>query len=321
LPTRIAFALLLLLLSLVSSCAADYPDKPVRLILAAAAGTTLDLASRLVGDKLTRIWGQPLVIENRPGGNLIIGTQAIVNAKPDGYTLLGTPGSIAQNVALRGKELPYDTLTDLVPVTLLHNVQIFYVVDSRIPATTFGEFLALARANPGKFNFATYGFGTTAHLLALKLNRDAHVDLVPVPYAGTGAAVTAVMAGDAAAAMAEYASISQHAERGKLRVLAVTGAHRSAFAPDVPTFEECGIPGFAVTTWAGWFAPKDTPQPIITRIAHGVADVLALPDIRARYRELTAEPVGSDPAEFRSMMTREVAYWTTLVNASGMAAK
>jgi tripartite-type tricarboxylate transporter receptor subunit TctC len=304
-----------------TALAQNYPNRQPRIILTTTPGTPLDVATRLIGNKLSALWGQAVVVENRPGGNLTIGTQAVVTAPPDGYTVLGAQGSLTQSAALHGKDLPYDVLTDLAPITQLHSVQIFYVVDGRLPARTLGEFIALARANPGKFTFASYGFGTTAHLLALKLNRDAKIDLVHVPYQGTAAALQAILSGDASAAMAEMASIRQFISDGRLRVIAVTGAKRSPFAPEIPTFEESGVSGFEVKSWAGWFAPRATSEAVVHKIANDVSTVLTTPEVQAYYRNLTSEPIGNSPEEFRGIMKHEVEYWTSVVNASNLKDK
>ncbi|MFM9883472.1 MAG: Bug family tripartite tricarboxylate transporter substrate binding protein [Burkholderiales bacterium] len=296
----------------------SYPTKPVRIIVTSGPGVVTDLNARLVAGKLSTMWGQPVVVENKVGGNAIIGTDAMVKAAPDGHTLLLTTTGIVQNPATRLKDLPYDTERDVAPVTQMFIVRIMYAVDAKLPANTIGEFLGLAKANPGKFNFGSYGTGSTAHLLATKLNRDANVDIVHVPFNGPAPAVRALLAGDVSSVMSEVATLRPHVTAGKARYLATTGGKRSAHAPDVPTFAEAGVSGFAVDSWAGLFAPGATPDRILNKISSDVAAVMVMPDVRAWYHDATIEPASNTPAEFKAIIKRDIDYWRSLVTSTGM---
>lgn len=296
----------------------NYPTKPVRIIVTSGPGVVTDLNARLVAGKLSAMWGQPVVVENKVGGNAIIGTDAMVKSAPDGHTLLLTTTGIVQNPATRQKDLPYDTERDIAPVTQMFIVRIMYAVDAKLPASTIGEFLALAKASPGKFNFGSYGTGSTAHLLAAKLNHDAKVDIVHVSFNGPAPAVRALLAGDVTSAMSEIATLRPHVAAGKVRYLATTGGKRSMHAADVPTFAEAGITGFAVDSWAGLFAPGATSVAILNKISTDVAAVMAMPDVRAWYNNATIEPVNNTPAEFKAIVIRDIEYWRSLVTTTGM---
>jgi tripartite-type tricarboxylate transporter receptor subunit TctC len=314
-------ATLVLALTVTASAVAQtpgYPMKPVRIIVTSGPGVVTDLNARLVAGKLSTMWGQPVIVENRVGGNAIIGTEAMVKSAPDGHTLLLTTTGIVQNPATRQKDLPYDTERDIAPVTQMFIVRIMYAVDAKLPANTLSEFLALAKASPGKFNFGSYGTGSTAHLLAAKLNHDANVDIVHVPFNGPAPAVRALLAGDVTSAMSEVATLRPHVAAGKVRYLATTGGKRSVHAADVPTFSEAGISGFAVDSWAGLFAPGGTPVAILNKISTDVAAVMAMPDVRNWYNDATIEAASNSPAEFRAIVKRDIEYWRNLVKTTGM---
>lgn len=295
-----------------------FPSKPVKLIVTTGPGIVTDLNARLLATKLAAMWNQPVVVENRVGGNAIIGTDAMVKSPPDGHTLLVTTTGIVQNPATRAKDLPYDTLRDIAPVAQLFVVRILYAIDAALPAKTIGDYLALAKANPGKYTFGSYGTGSTAHMLAAKLNLDAGVNIVHVPYNGPAPAVRALLAGDVSSVMAEAASMRAHVESGKVRLLAATGGKRSPHAPEVPTFAEAGISGFAVDSWAGLFAPAATPAPVIAKIAADVTTAIAMPDVQAWYVKATVEPPAATPAEFKDVFKQDIDYWTRLVRSTNL---
>jgi len=294
---------------------ATWPARPVRLVVTSGAGGASDLNARVIAPKLSALWNQPVIVENRPGGSFIVGTEHVARSAPDGYTLLVTITNLAQHPATR-KNLPYDTLRDIAPITRLHLQRLFFVIDSKLPANTLQEFIALARAHPGKYNFASYGNVSTAHLLLAKLTHDAKIDLVHVAYPGMVGAVRAVLAGDAAVAAFDLPNVQANMAAGRVRPIASTGSGRSPHMPDIPTFEESGVPGFAVGIWAGLFAPGATPVPVLDRIAADYAKALATPEVQEWYRKAGVETVADTPAGFREIVTRDIAYWTNLVQTT-----
>lgn len=294
-----------------------YPNKAVRIVVTSGAGGSSDLNARLIAAKFSAMWNQPVIVENRPGGNFIIGTEHVARSAPDGYTLLVTITTLAQHPATRSN-LPYDTFKDIAPITQLHIQRLLFVADARLPVSTLSEFLQLARANPGKYNYASYGNITTAHLLLAKLNRDMKTEIVHVPYQGTPAAVRAILAGDAAVGSVDLTNARPHIAAGKLKVLAATGPKRPAHSPDVPTFEEGGLKGFDVDIWAGLFAPGGTPEPILEKIAADFAKMLEQPDVQEWYRNAGVEPVSNTPAQFRAILRRDVDYWGDIVRTTGI---
>lgn len=307
----------LLVAGQVTAQGASYPHKAVRIVVTSGAGGSSDLNARLIAAKFAAMWAQPVIVENRPGGNFVIGTEYVARAPADGYTLLVTITTLAQHPATR-KNLPYDTFKDIAPVTQLHIQRLLFVADARLPVNTLTEFLQLARAHPGKYNYASYGNITTAHLLLAKLNYDMQTDIVHVPYQGTPAAVRAILAGDAAVGSVDLTNSRPHIASGKLKVLAVTGPKRSTHSPEVPTFEESGLKGFGVDIWAGLFAPGGTPEPILNKIAADFAKMLEQPDVQDWYRNAGVEPVSNTPAQFRAILKRDVDYWGDIVRSTGI---
>lgn len=294
-----------------------YPSKPVRIAVTLPAGNPLDVQVRLVGSKLSALWGQPVIVENKPGGNFVIGTEYVVKSPADGYTLLATITSIVQSPALM-KNLPYDTVKDLAPITKIGDSRLFLVVDAKLPARTLGELLNLVRASPGKFNFASYGVATTSHLVLEKINIEGKVNVVHIPYKGSSASVQAVLSGEASLAMNSMTDVGPHIAAGKLRALAVNGERRSPYAPEVPTFEEAGLSGFNVGIWSALFAPAGTPEAILSRIAADVGRALATPEVQDLYRQMGNEPTSSTPSQFKEVVRREIEYWSDLTRRSGI---
>lgn len=316
---RAWWAGLVMLAAACGAAAQTFPNRPVRFIVTSAAGgLTTDGTTRLVALHLGNLWKQPVIVENRVGGNSIIGTQAMVKSEPDGHTLLTNTTATAQNVGTRPQQLPYDTLRDIAAVTQLFSISIAYSVDARVPVNSLGEFIALVRANPGKYNFRSYGNGSTAHMMAAKLSHDAKINIVHIPYKGATDAIRALVAGEVSAIMSNITEISSQQAVGKARMLAVTGRKRSEFAPDLPTFEESGIGGFTVESWAGVFAPGATPEPILRKIADDINQVKMLPEVKAHYRRASIEITPLTNAEFREVFRRDVEYWTRLVKDTGI---
>ncbi len=298
--------------------AQTYPTKPVTIIVGFTAGGTTDIITRLVAEKLTKAWGQPIVVENKPGAGGNIGAEFVAKAKPDGYTLLmGSVGPLAVNASLY-KKLPFDNLKDLAPITLVADVPNVLVINPRtVPSKTFGEFVALAKASPGKFFYASTGSGTSSHLSGVLLNQLAGTDLTHVPYKGA-VALNDVLSGEQVQCMfATIPSAIQHIHAGKLRALAVTSLKRSGSLPDVPTIAESGFPGFDASSWFGLVGPAGLPRDIALRIQGDVAHALKEPALREKFIQQGSDPVANSPEEFGEYMRAETAKWAKIVRSSG----
>ncbi|WP_370641730.1 tripartite tricarboxylate transporter substrate binding protein [Cupriavidus sp. MP-37] len=299
------------------AAAAAYPDKPIRLIVPAAAGGTTDIASRLVGKRMGEVLGQPVVVENRAGGGGIIGAQALRQSAPDGHTLMmGNIGPNAINYSLY-RQLPYRA-EDFAPITMVVSVPNVLVVNASVPARTVAELVALARAQPGKYSFASSGTGQSVHLSGELFRKRTGTDLIHVPYKGAAPAVADLVAGQVTMMVDNLPSSLPHIRSGKLRALAVTSASRVPELPDVPTMQEAGVNDFQVTAWFGLVAPAGTPRAVIERLQKTVAGILDEPEVRARLAELGGMPGGDTPAHFSSFIQSERERWARVVKDTGI---
>ncbi|HSS28312.1 MAG TPA: tripartite tricarboxylate transporter substrate binding protein [Usitatibacter sp.] len=289
-----------------------WPSRPVRIIVPFPAGGVADLAPRVVGQKLSEKWGQPVIVENKAGAAGNIGMGEGARAAPDGYTLVLAPtGNLTVNQFLF--KLPFDTAKDLAPITLLATSPNVLVVNPSVPAKTFRELIDYAKANPGKLNFASPGAGSGAHLAGELLNIDAGIQATHVPYKGLAPAVTDLLGGQVQMMFAGISTVIQYVKNGKLVALAIASPQRSPQLPDVPTVAESGIPGFDVTSWYGLITRAGTPPAIIDKIQRDAAEVLRDPEVRNRFAGLGLEPGGNTPAEFEAMIASESRKWGDIV--------
>jgi tripartite-type tricarboxylate transporter receptor subunit TctC len=309
--------LLALLLPVQVTRAADYPVRPVTLVTAFTPGGPSDLLARIVGQRLSEILHQPFVVDGRPGGGGNIAAEFVARATPDGYTLLlGNNSILATNMSLY-KKLGYDARRDFAPIALIGSQANILVVGPRVHANTMSELIALAKANPGKLNYASTGYGAAAHLSAELFKRDAGVDIVMVPYKGAGPALQDLMAGQVDMVFATAASVIGHIRSGALRPLAVTTAKRTPLLPDVATVAELGIPGFEATTWHGLVAPAGTPKDIIDTLNRATIEALKDPNVRKSLTDLGVDIAGSSPEEFAAYFRLEIPKWAAVIAASG----
>jgi len=294
----------------------SWPDKPVRVVVAFTAGGTTDILARSVGQQLSERLKQQFVIDNKPGAGGNLGTEIVVRAPADGYTLIvDSVGPIAVNPTLYPK-LSYNPLTDLVPIVQIAEVPNVLVVHPSLPVKTFEEFVAYAKANPGKLNCSSTGIGTSSHLSCYILGKRAGFDAVHVPYKGADA-VRDLLAGRVQFMFATIPSVKQHIEAGSLRALAVSSATRSRSLPDVPTIAERGYPGFEAGSWFGFFAPKGTPQEVIATLNKHVNEIIAVPAIESAMVKEGADPIGGTPQQFGQFVQREFEKWRVVVKESG----
>ena len=294
--------------------ASDYPNKPVRVLVAFTAGGTTDILARAVSQKLTDKLKQNFLIDNKPGGGGNIGTELAARATPDGYTLIvNSVGPMAVNPSLF-KKLNINPLVDLVPVVQIADVPNVLVVHPSLPAKTFEEFIAYAKANPGKLNYGSTGVGTSSHLSGFMLSKRTGAETTHVPYKGADA-LNDLLAGRLQYMFATIPSVIQHIHAGKLRALAVTSVKRSRSLPGAPTVAEKGFPGFEAGSWFGFFAPRGTPEPVIALLNQSVNE--ALPSLEAQLVREGADPVGGTPAQFGQFVQKEYEKWKLIVRESG----
>jgi tripartite-type tricarboxylate transporter receptor subunit TctC len=306
-----------LLVSGAPAIAADYPNRPVMLVVAFTPGGPSDVLARIVGKKMSDILGQPFVIENRPGAGGNIAAESVAHAPADGYTLLmGNNSILATNEALY-KHIGYSPQKDFVPITLIGTQANILVVNNDVPAQSLKELIALAKAQPGKLNFASSGFGAAAHLAGELFKTEAQVDIVHVPYKGAAPALQDVIGGRDQMMFATAASVVGQINGGQVRALAVTTLKRTAVLPDLPTMDEAGVKGFDASTWHGLVAPAGTPAAVIAALHDAAVKALADPDVKSSLAKLGVDIVGDTPQEFDAYIKAEIPKWTAIVKASG----
>ena len=306
----------------VSSAAAiaqnNYPTKPVRLIVPFPPGGSTDIIARLVGQKLGERLGQEIVIDNRGGVGGIIGTEIAVRANPDGYTLtMGTTGTHAIAAGLYSK-LQYDPIDDFAPLTLVASTPYLLVVNPGVKANSLREFVALVKSQPGKLAFASAGTGNTTQLAMELLKLAAGIEIVHMPYNGGRAAITPTLAGQVQALFISVPEVLVHAKAGTLRPLAVSTAKRSPSLPDVPTVAESGYPGFEVSLWVGFFAPKGTPAPILNRLHGELVKIAQSPEMKNQFEKNGAEAVTNSRRELTHLVRSDIDKYTKVIKASGI---
>jgi tripartite-type tricarboxylate transporter receptor subunit TctC len=294
----------------------DYPTRPVRIVAGFAAGGGVDITARLIGQWLAERLGQSFVIENRPGAGGNIGTEAVVKAAPDGYTLLLATVPNAVNASLYEK-LNFNFIRDTVPVAGIIRVPMVILLNPSVPATTVAEFISYAKANPGKVNMASAGNGSAPHMAGELFKMMAGVDLVHVPYRGQGPALTDLLGGDVQVLFATAPGTTDYIRTGKLRALAVTSAARAEVLPELPTVADF-VPGYEASQWYGLSAPKNTPADIVDRLNREINAAIAEPRMKARLAAIGGEPLPGSPADFGKLIAEETEKWSKVVRAAGI---
>jgi tripartite-type tricarboxylate transporter receptor subunit TctC len=316
LPVLHLAALGLVLSSASQALAQAYPAKPIRIVCTLAAGGGVDTTARIVGQGLTDSWGQPVIVDNRPGAGGTIATEAVARAAADGYTLLMTsPGHVTAPSLYR---LNYDTLKDLAAVSMIVSSPSVLVVHPALPARSTKELLALARARPDELLFGSSGNGSPGHMTVALLAMTAGVRLVHVPYKGTPPILTDLVGGRISVAASSVVSTMPHVAAGRLNALAVTSAQRSVAQPQLPTVAESGVPGFAVDIWYGLLAPAEVPREIVSRLHEGIAAVVARAEVRQKLLAAGLEPTLMAPEPFGRYLAAEVAKWAKVIRAAGI---
>ena len=298
---------------------AQYPGKPVRMIVPFPPGGGTDTLARIMAQKLGEVLGQQVVIDNRPGGGTNIGAELAAKAAPDGYTVLMGNVSHAINVTLYGK-LNYDFIKDFAPVSLLASTPNILVVHPSVPAKSVKELIAVARARPGELDYASSGSGTSSHLSAELFSLMAGIKMTHVPYKGGGPAVIALVGGQCSVGFATTPSVISHVKSGRLRGLAVTSAKRSPSTPELPTVSEAGMAGYESSTWYGFLVPARTSGDIVARLHAESVKLLKQADVRERIESAGFETIGNAPEEFAAYIRSEIEKWSKVVKASGARA-
>jgi tripartite-type tricarboxylate transporter receptor subunit TctC len=297
--------------------AAGYPDHPVTLVVAFPPGGPSDVLARIVGKKMEEILGQPFVIENKPGAGGNVAGEYVAHATNDGYTLLMGNNSILATNASLYKHMAFDPEKDFTPITLVGTQANILVVNPEVPAHSLKELIALCKAQPGKINYASSGYGAAAHLAGELFKQQAQVDIVHVPYKGAAPALQDVIGGHDQMMFATAASVVGHIKSGRVRALAVTTLQRTAVLPDLPTMDEAGLKGFDASTWHGLVAPAGAPPQVIATLHDAAIKALHDPAVVASLDKLGVDIVADTPAEFDAYIKSEIPKWTAIVKASG----
>ena len=298
---------------------AGYPERPIRIVVPVAPGGGTDFVARLLAEKLAPALGQPVLVDNRPGGSGNVGVRQVVESPPDGYTLVMPITSLPISPSLQ--KLPFNPVKDLAPITLAGTLPLVLVVHPSLPATTVREVIALAKARPRTLNFANSGVGTTAHLAGELFNRMAGVEMVSVNYKGGGPAVTDLLGGHVQLYFSTIPSVIQHVKSGKLRAIAVTGRQRSSEMPEVPTVIESGLRDFEVTSWFGLFAPAGTPRAVIERLNRESVAALAQADVRQKMAGHGVDAASSTPEALGQLLASEIERWGKVIREAGIKAE
>ncbi len=296
-----------------AAAADDFPNKQIRIVVPYPPGGFNDTLARTVAEKLTRDWKQPVLVDNRPGGNTLIGNGFVAKAPADGYTLLITPLPFSTLPALYGAKLPYDAVRDLTPVIWAGSAQNVLVFRKDLGISTVPELIDYARRNPGKLNFGSTGSGSSNHLSMELFLKMTGTKMTHIPYKGSAPAVVAMLAGEIDVLFDNLPNVINQIRAGKLAPIAVTGAQRSALLPDVPTVAQAGVPGYEVSVWFGIQAPGGTPEPVIAKLNEQIQKLLREPEVVKQFAGIGVEVVASTPAQFGQLLTSEFARWGNLI--------
>lgn len=295
------------------AAAQNFPEHSVKFVVPYTPGGFNDTLARVSADKLAKMWNQPVVVENKPGGNTTLGNQFVARSPADGYTILITPLPFSALPGLYGANLPYDALKDFQPLVWAGSTMNALVVRNELPVSNVREFIEYAKKNPGKMNFGSTGSGSSNHLSMELFMKMTGTKLAHIPYKGSAPAVTALLAGEIDALFDNVPNVVQHIKAGKMKVIGVSGLQRSALLPDAPTVAESGVPGYEVNVWFGMQVPAGTPRPVVDKLNRDIVTLLKEPDVVKRFRDQGVEVVASTPDQFSTLVKSEVAKWTQLI--------
>jgi tripartite-type tricarboxylate transporter receptor subunit TctC len=293
--------------------AAEFPDHAVRFVVPYPPGGFNDTLARVSAEKLTKMWDQPVVVDNKPGGNTTLGNAFVAKSPPDGYTILVTPLPFSALPGLYGARLPYDALKDFTPLVWAGSTQNALVVRNDLPVNNLKEFIEYAKKNPGKVNYGSTGSGSSNHLSMELFMKMTGTKMQHIPYKGSAPATLAMASGEIDALFDNVPNVLPQIKAGKMKAIAVTGLQRAVLLPSVPTVAEAGVPGYEVNVWFGMQLPAGTPKPIVDKINRDMVQLLKEPDVVARFRDQGVEVIASSPAEFSQLIQKEVVKWTQLI--------
>ena len=299
-----------------AALAQQYPSRPVKWVVPYTPGGITDSVTRLVAQKLETALGQPVVIENKPGANSIVGAEMVARSAPDGYTALTVIAAHAANATLYSGRLSFDPVKSFSPISLVGVAPLILTVNNDFPARDMKQLIDYARANPGKISFGSSGVGAAAHLTTELLKQTANIEMVHVPYKGTAPALTALLAGEIQVLVDVPSSMMPHVRAGKVRALGLFAAKRSPGAPEVPTVAEAGGPPLEGSTWVMFLAPAGTPREVVARLSSETAKIVNAPEMRARFEQLGVEAVGATPAETARFLDDEIEKWSRVITAA-----
>ena len=294
----------------------DYPNRPIRYIVPYSPGGSTTWTSRLVGERLTQVWNQNVLIDNRPGGGTVIGTEAGVRAKPDGYTLLYIGSALCSNVTLM--KTPYDAVKDIAPIAVVSEYENLLAVHPSVPAKSLKEFIALAKSRPGELNYATSSHGGSTHLAPVLFSMVAGIKIAQIPYKGGGPAVVDLLGGQVQFIMAVPVNIVTHIQNGRLRGIAITGNKRLSSLPDMPSFAEAGLPEVSLSTWQGLAAPAGTPKAIIDKISAEVAKLVAMPETQKKLDAQGFVPFYNNPQQTAALIKRDIDKFALIIKTGNI---
>lgn len=314
-------ALLLSALALAAAAQAPYPNRPIKWIVPYPPGGITDSVTRIVTHSLSEALGQPIVIENKPGANSIVGAEAAAKSSPDGYTIVTVIGGHAANATLYAGRLNFDPVKSFAPISLAGIAPLILTVNNDFPARDVKDLIAYAKANPGKISFGSSGVGSATHLTFELLKQTAGIDMVHIPYKGTAPALTAEISGDIQVLGDVPSSLMPQVRAGKIRALAMFASHRVPGAAEVPTIVEAGGPAIEGSTWVLFLAPAGTPAAVVNRISAEVAKIVQSPEMKARFEQLGIQPAGTTPQQAGKFLEDEVAKWAKVITAAGVKAE
>jgi len=315
----LAVAMLCLAASAAFGQSADkYPSKPIKIVVPYGPGGATDIVARILADQLSKSLGQSVYVENKPGAFGMIAIEDMVHSPADGYTLVLQSVSSAVINGLVYRKLPFDPRNGFAPIAEIAESPTLLVIDADLPAATLQEFIALAKQNPGKFNFGSTGAGGSVHLAGVLFEAKTGTTLVHIPFHGAGPAVAALVAGETQMEIGSVSAFLPFIRAGKLRALCVNSEQRIELLPDVPTAEQAGLPGYILPDWYGMFAPRGTPAAVVARLEHAISKIVAKPQMRQRLADLAMSPVSKSSAEFATFWNGQFDFWTPIVKAAGV---
>ena len=315
---RRLLATLCLGLVALGAAAQNFPERQVKFVVPYPPGGFNDTLARVSAEKLNKMWNQPVVVENRPGGNTTVGNVAVAKAPADGYTILITPLPFSALPGLYGANLPYDALKDFTPLVWAGSTQNALVVRNELPVNNVRELLEYARKNPGKLNYGSTGSGSSNHLTMELLMKMTGVKMAHIPYKGSAPAVTAMIGGEIDALFDNVPNVVQHIKAGRMKVIGVSGLQRSTLLPDTPTVAEAGVPGFEVNVWFGMQVPAGTPKAVVDKLNRDIVTLLKEPEVVQRFRNQGVEVAASTPEQFGALVRSEITKWTQLIREANI---